>query len=680
MRVSLLVLCLCACEAARSSAKVSLDLSAVSALSAGAAQITITLTCDNGDSIAQAVPANAQSTFSATFPACGAGTIAVSATATADSDAVVALYGEAPVTLHANQDVRVTIQAYVTGEVEAALADGVADCMLVFKRIRPVSDDITRSVAMSGINGVRVRLPVGDYTYACAANLSGALSISAGQREKLAITGGTPSATSGGNGSSSGSGSTTLPPDLISDTFPKAATAGPITFTAVFSEPVTGDASGAIMISGTFPLPQPLSATSVDRLSWTFTIGGFQDGGEYDVGLTNAIHSDATLRSLAGAPLVRHLSLLAKNHFYVLVSGSDTADGLTPATAFASPSHAVSIAATSGTADVLVATGDYTDNIALHDNVRLLGGWTSDFHSRTLAPWSHISNTTAASYPVDGGPGLGRSAVLDRFFVEQLADAVTVVNLSGDETVSNCYLSFNSSSSGGTVTSAVEVNSGNPLIVNNIMYGGKSGTGTQTHTGVAVFQGTAEIVNNTIDAGIGGAEVDGIHLYQPSATPIITNNLIVTSGGAAGVGIRIDNSNGGTSSTTGMPLSVQNNLFAFELAQSALVIGTGLHSGTFTVAQGNFSLDGTVENAHSVRYEGNIASAQTSATLINESATHDQPGNDDGLLQPDLALFGKPVGSADCGPHDAPRACLVPSTDYLQNVRGSLLHVGAREN
>ena len=645
------------------SATVHLDLASLSSLSLASNEVTITLACDNGVSDKKIATIDGRQAFSADFPACGEGTLSLTAfspNASAASpnlsnDPVVALYGEGKVSLEAETTVQVTITAYVTGELDASLANGVAACDLVLTRIKPASDAIVVTQSLMGIAPQRQRLPIGDYDYTCA-KAAGTLSVAAGTRQALVI--------------DSWGGGVVTGPALVSDTLPAQTAEDILVVDAVFSQPVSADAKGAVSVSGTLPLPVVSIGISSDGISWRFVISRLQAGGEYDFTFTQAIHNDAGM-PLAATPS-QHVSLLAKNHFYVKASldgGKDTSDGLSPATAFATPSHAVVVATDFPPADVLVAVGNYTDSIALHDNIRLLGGWTTDFQARTISPYSHVSTHGAGVFPVYCPAGLARSAVIDRFWLEQFGDAVTVVDVAGDCTLTNNDIIYSTISSGGGFTSAIQINSGSPLIANNLMFGGVGAATGQYSTGIAVFDATPEIVNNTIDGGTGPYEISGLHLFSATSFPYITNNLIVSRTGAAnGVGIRVDN-------PAGMPLSIQNNVFSNEFNANTL----NFVGATHLVGAGDFGLDSIIINGHTVQYSGNRVPALSGVALVTASANHDQPPSDDALAAPDVLLFGKSVGSADCGPYDAPRACMIPDEDYLQVVRGATVHVGARE-
>lgn len=663
----LILLCLVACQVPHAApAHVTLDLHALAVDTQLSAQdltnVRVDVICDSGARQTQKVSIDqAAQTFAGAFTSCGAATLQLSVHRSDAIGEITILFGTARVILAPATEVKVSVPAYLTGTVDVRLADGATDCDATFTRTQPNADAISQSAHFTGVIGASLALPVGSYNYACG-SATGIFDVSFAERQALII--------ANGGGSSDGSA-----PQLLRDDVPASILTGLLSnngqaflVTAVFSQPVLGLDAGGVIVSNGATVD---NFQSQDKITWHFTINNLVARQGYDISYTSTITNQRTQPILAQT----HHFIVLPPQVYVSTKGDDLRTGATPLTAVRTLSRALSLAVSGF--DVVVEEGSYTEGsvLTLPDGVNVLGGYytgTAAFDS--LDAFRHVTKITSS---VLTSPAIKMSLLaagtLNGFWINAPAladDPAAAIYVGGSSVISNNFITCGDPSSGGT-TYAIQVQTGHPLIVNNVIDGGlglASGS-------IQIIGGTATVVQNTL--GSQGVESGRVIDIQAAGNAVITNNIFETRI-AGQYGIYAQGS---------LPLSIQNNLFSSELGSASLywqstatVYGAG--NGTLNALDAHAINSPTGPTA---RIQGNAASTHTASTLFvtfTEPAT--EPQNDFLLSTTgqsptggEEATIGKVATASDCGTYESPLSCGGSTTDRAGDLRPPPPSVGA---
>lgn len=223
------------------------------------------------------------------------------------------------------------------------------------------------------------------------------------------------------------------------------------------------------------------------------------------------------------------------------------------------------------TLDILVAKGDYSEEVNLVEGISLRGGYDSTDWSRNISTnVSKILGPTDAA--VRSGSGITSATVVDGFTVVGAtisgASSYGVLAISSSPTISNnyidcgngaqCYGIQNTNSSptisGNTITGKASTGNfaiynqltSSPTIVNNVIFGGHA----NNSVGIYSNNSSPKIENNTISGGT-ATTIIGIRMIAGTSARI-RNNIIFSSTGG---GTCIEEFTSGTTN----PTAVDNN-------------------------------------------------------------------------------------------------------------------------
>ena len=306
-------------------------------------------------------------------------------------------------------------------------------------------------------------------------------------------------------------------------------------------------------------------------------------------------------------------TVVAGTSFYVSDSAGNIAnDGLSPATAKKTISAAITAAAASTPANVLVAEGAYSvtsgsTHIVMQEGISLYGGHYAGFTARD--PAAHATTITDAS--ASGGT---------------LAAPNRAVEAGSTITAATVIDGFTLTGGGGDVSSAVFVtNGGAPTVTGNIINGGSGG-----NISVGIHNSSlslSAIQSNTINGGSGG--VDSYGIFNDSSSPAISGNTInAGSGGINSYGIRngaafasiqnntIDGGGGGTNS-----YGIYNDNSSLTVRNNTILGGSGGTSsrGIFNTSSSPTLQNNAIDGGSGTNFSYGIFNDSSSPTIQNNT-------------------------------------------------------------
>jgi hypothetical protein len=194
----------------------------------------------------------------------------------------------------------------------------------------------------------------------------------------------------------------------------------------------------------------------------------------------------------------------------------------------------LAINAAQGGDTVAVAEGHYLEHVTLRSEVKLLGGWRSDFTVRDPLAYPTVIDAGGFLSAVVAQNDETRTAVIDGFVITggYLPDDFGggIYCFDSSPTISNNVLLNNRAGQGAAIGCR---GSSAPVIVGNVLVGNKA---LDAPGGAIYVENVGRIESNTLD-GNDGPFASGV-VVRAGGRPIITRNIIVN--GLGGVGVFAD--------------------------------------------------------------------------------------------------------------------------------------------
>lgn len=223
--------------------------------------------------------------------------------------------------------------------------------------------------------------------------------------------------------------------------------------------------------------------------------------------------------------------------YFVRTNGSDSNDGLSWATAFATIGHALSVAK-SGKKSVWVAKGVYYENLTMEDGVNVYGGFKAYGNPGKREGERDISNLKSDYQTILDGGGNNRVVYGSGITTATMWEGLTIQNgylyggfgsgvyMSGTVTVKNCLIRNNALTSRGLRQGGAGVYLGSSscrlvdcVVRNNLLRPSNQGAGA----GVFMNGGTiinSMIVENAVDPNYINQNILGVGIFVANSTTI----------------------------------------------------------------------------------------------------------------------------------------------------------------
>lgn len=182
---------------------------------------------------------------------------------------------------------------------------------------------------------------------------------------------------------------------------------------------------------------------------------------------------------------------------------------------------------------VAVAEGHYPEHVTLKNNVKVLGGWRSDFAARDPLAYPSVIDAGGFLSAVVAQNGEGPNTILDGFVITGGNNAKLgggVYCFGSSPTIRNNVFRDNRAGRGAGIGSTAN---STPVITGNVFV---DNVALDSPGGAIYVEGTARIEGNTLD-GNEGPLGSGI-VARAGAQPVVTRNIVVH--GRVGVGIYAD--------------------------------------------------------------------------------------------------------------------------------------------